>query len=46
MPTPRSEITSTVNGNNIYVIGGLDKSGKVLDTVEFIILALLFLFCY
>ena len=34
MSTSRSEITSTVIGNNIYVIGGLDKSGKVLDTVE------------
>jgi N-acetylneuraminic acid mutarotase len=34
MPTPRTEVTSTIIGDNIYVIGGLDKSGKVLDTVE------------
>ena len=29
MPTPRTEITATNIGNDIYVIGGLDKSGKV-----------------
>jgi N-acetylneuraminic acid mutarotase len=34
MPTPRTEITATNIENNIYVIGGFDKSGKVLDTVE------------
>jgi hypothetical protein len=34
MPTPRTENTSTIIEDNIYVIGGLDKSGKVLDTVE------------
>ena len=34
MPTPRTEVTATIIGNNIYVIGGLDKSGKVLGTVE------------
>ena len=35
MPTPRTEVTATIIGDdNIYVIGGLDKSGKVLDTVE------------
>ncbi|MGZ5486242.1 MAG: kelch repeat-containing protein [Nitrososphaeraceae archaeon] len=34
MPTPRTEITATIIGDNIYIIGGLDKSGKVLDTVE------------
>lgn len=34
MPTPRTEITATNIGNDIYVIGGFDKSGKVLDTVE------------
>jgi N-acetylneuraminic acid mutarotase len=34
MPTSRSEITATIIGDNIYVIGGLDKSGNVLDTVE------------
>jgi N-acetylneuraminic acid mutarotase len=34
MPTPRTEITATIIGDNIYVIGGFDKSGKVLDTVE------------
>jgi len=34
MPTPRTEITAANIENNIYVIGGFDKSGKVLDTVE------------
>ena len=34
MPTPRTEVTASIIGHNIYVIGGLDKSGKVLDTVE------------
>ena len=34
MPTPRTEVTATLVGDNIYVIGGLDKSGKVLDTAE------------
>jgi len=35
IPTPRTEVTATIIGDdNIYVIGGLDKSGKVLDTVE------------
>jgi N-acetylneuraminic acid mutarotase len=34
MPTPRTEVTATINSDNIYVIGGFDKSGKVLDTVE------------
>ena len=34
MPTPRTEIAATNIGNNIYVIGGFDKTGKVLDTVE------------
>jgi N-acetylneuraminic acid mutarotase len=34
MPTHRSEITGTIIGDNIYIIGGLDKSGKVLDIVE------------
>ena len=34
MPTPRTEITATNIGNDIYIIGGFDKSGKVLDTVE------------
>jgi N-acetylneuraminic acid mutarotase len=34
MPTPRTEITATNIGNDIYVIGGFGKSGKVLDTVE------------
>ena len=34
MPTPRTEVTATIIGDNIYVIGGFDKSGKVLDTVE------------
>jgi N-acetylneuraminic acid mutarotase len=34
MPTPRTEITATIINDNVYVIGGFDKSGKVLDTVE------------
>ena len=34
MPTPRTEVTATIISDNIYVIGGFDKSGKVLDTVE------------
>jgi N-acetylneuraminic acid mutarotase len=34
MPTPRTEITATNIGKDIYVIGGFDKSGKVLDSVE------------
>ena len=29
MPTPRTEIAATNIGNNIYVIGGFDKTGKV-----------------
>ena len=33
MPTPRTEVTATIINDNIYVIGGFDKSGKVLDTV-------------
>jgi N-acetylneuraminic acid mutarotase len=34
MLTPRTEITATNIGNNIYVIGGFDKYDNVLDTVE------------
>ena len=34
MPTPRTEIAATNIGNKIYVIGGFDKTGQVLDTVE------------
>lgn len=34
MPTPRTEVTAATIGHNIYVIGGLDKSGRILDTVE------------
>jgi N-acetylneuraminic acid mutarotase len=34
MPTPRTEITATNIGNDIYVIGGFGKSGNVLNTVE------------
>ena len=34
MPTPRTEVAATIIENDIYVIGGLDKSGKVLDIVE------------
>ncbi len=34
MPTPRTEITAAVLGNNIYVIGGFDESDQVTDIVE------------
>jgi len=34
MPTPRTEVAATIIGDNIYVVGGFDNSGKVLDTVE------------
>ncbi len=34
MPTPRSEITATNIGDDIYVIGGFDESGNALDVVE------------
>jgi hypothetical protein len=34
MPTARSEITATNIEDNIYVIGGLDGSGDVLNVVE------------
>ena len=34
MPTARSEITATNIGDDIYVIGGFDGSGDVLDVVE------------
>ncbi|HEX5186907.1 MAG TPA: kelch repeat-containing protein [Nitrososphaeraceae archaeon] len=33
LPSYRTEVTSTYLGDNIYVIGGLDKPGKALDTV-------------
>ena len=34
MPTPRPDITASNIGDDIYVIGGLDKSGDTLDVVE------------
>lgn len=34
MPTARSEISATNIGDDIYVIGGFDGSGDVLDVVE------------
>jgi N-acetylneuraminic acid mutarotase len=34
MPTARSEITATNIGDDVYVIGGFDKSGDTLDVVE------------
>jgi N-acetylneuraminic acid mutarotase len=34
MPTPRTEIAVTLVEDKIYVIGGFDKFGNVLDTVE------------
>jgi Kelch motif len=35
MPTPRTEIAAALLGDNIYVIGGFDKSGRITDIVEF-----------
>jgi N-acetylneuraminic acid mutarotase len=32
--TYRTEVTATTIGDNIYVIGGVDKPGNALDTVE------------
>jgi len=34
MPTARTELTSAVLKDDIYVIGGFDESGKVTDIVE------------
>ena len=34
MPTPRTEIASALVGDNTYVMGGFDKSGRVTDIVE------------
>ena len=34
MPTPRSEIAATNIGDDIFVIGGFDKSGEPVDAVE------------
>jgi N-acetylneuraminic acid mutarotase len=34
MSTYRTEITAATIGDNIYVIGGIDKPGNALDTVE------------
>lgn len=34
MPTARSEVTAANIGDDIYVIGGFDGSGDVLDVVE------------
>ncbi|MDX1372447.1 MAG: kelch repeat-containing protein, partial [Nitrososphaeraceae archaeon] len=34
MPTPRTEIAVTSINDNIFAIGGFDKFGNVLDTVE------------
>jgi N-acetylneuraminic acid mutarotase len=34
MSTYRTEVTAATMGDNIYVIGGIDKPGKALDTVE------------
>ena len=32
--TPRTEIAAALLGDNIYVIGGFDKSGESTDIVE------------
>ena len=34
MPTPRTEIAADLVGDNTYVMGGFDKSGRVTDIVE------------
>jgi N-acetylneuraminic acid mutarotase len=34
MPTPRSEATSALLKDKIYVIGGLDRNNQPLDNVE------------
>ena len=34
MPTPRTEVAVTILGDNVYVIGGFDKSGRVTNVVE------------
>jgi N-acetylneuraminic acid mutarotase len=34
MPTPRTEIAAALLGDNIYIIGGFDKSGRITDIVE------------
>jgi N-acetylneuraminic acid mutarotase len=34
MPTPRTEIAADLVGDNMYIIGGFDKSGRVTDIVE------------
>ncbi len=34
MPTPRTEIAAALLGDNTYVIGGFDKSGRITDIVE------------
>ena len=34
MPTPRTEVTAAVLKDDIYVIGGFDRSGQVTDIVE------------
>jgi N-acetylneuraminic acid mutarotase len=34
MPIPRTEIAAALVGDNIYIIGGFDKSGRVTDIVE------------
>jgi N-acetylneuraminic acid mutarotase len=34
MPTPRTEVTGSLIGQNIYVIGGFDSKGTPLNVVE------------
>jgi N-acetylneuraminic acid mutarotase len=34
LPTPRTEVATTILENKIYVIGGFDEFGQVTDTVE------------
>jgi Kelch motif len=34
MPTPRTEVTAAALKDDIYVIGGIDKSSQVTDIVE------------
>ena len=34
MPTPRTEVTSAVNGNDVYIIGGFEEGSITSDVVE------------
>jgi hypothetical protein len=34
MPTARTEVTAAILEDNIYIIGGFDESGQVMDIVQ------------